>query len=66
MTDIALVPDKVAATTKAIPSKPDTAQPHQKAQGKANPSDTSPAVTGSNATPATTTQPAQNTSKSLS
>ncbi|GAB6842716.1 hypothetical protein HNR00_003213 [Methylorubrum rhodinum] len=61
--DIALVPDKVAATTKATPSKPDTAQPYQKAQRKANPSDTSPAVTGSNATPAITTQPAQNTSK---
>lgn len=64
--DIAMVPDKLAATTKATPPKPDTAQQDQKAQGKTGQSAAGPAVTGSHATPDTTPQPAQNTSKAPS
>lgn len=56
--DIAMVPDKVAANRKATPSKPDTAQPNQTAQGKdqaaMSQSDTGSALTGSNATPDST------------
>ncbi|KQT50379.1 hypothetical protein ASG52_06040 [Methylobacterium sp. Leaf456] len=51
--DIALVPDKVAAKAQ---------KPDRKDGAKTSQSDTSPAVTGSNATP----QPAQNTSKAPS